>query len=67
MKPAELDERKVVVDLCAHPLTTDEREVLSLGPKFAVAPRKVPYHDLLLSVIAASDSILKSDKPDCER
>ncbi len=61
----ELDEKKVVIDYCTVPLTDPERSVLALGSKFAVAPKKLPFHDLLLPVLAASDIVEKSGLPDC--
>ena len=44
-----LDPKKVVRNFSSRSLTEDEERVLSLGLNFAVAPKRIPYQDIIVA------------------
>ena len=55
-----LDRKKLVVNVSHRTLSPQEEEVLALGLSFAIAPKQIPYHEIIAATEATSRRL---DKP----
>ena len=52
-----LDHSKLVVNLSHRQLTSQEQEVLALGLSFAVAPRSIPFTEIIAATEATAHTL----------
>ena len=56
------DRANWVINLSQKPLTASERSVLEKGPKFAIAPTKIPYKNIVVEIEASIASLPEESK-----
>ena len=57
-----MDKTKWVVNISSRPFTKTEVEVLQKGPKFAPAPSKVPYKEIVANIEAGIENLADDTK-----
>ena len=57
-----MDKTKWVVNISSRPLTKTEVTVLQKGPKFAPAPSKIPYKEIVANVEAGIENLADDTK-----